>query len=314
MLYGTCRDWPRPDDPLLSAWLAVNCIREWRGDTHWAILIAEDIGQVESGILHGAWMNYADDWLPRSRGADYAALEAAFAELERRGLATNGAVNARGIEYRQELEDRLDGLACGRVEGARRGTHAAVPRPGRARRGPPRRTHRPHRRTPTGCRPPGTGRHDDQRRRCGSIAARPHDVWAVLADFGAISSWAPNVDHSCLLTDQAAGSAPPVASRPAARRSSRRWQCGLLPPSTGRVCCRIRSPDCPGSIRSVTNTWHLSLRGDATIVTLTSTVDAGPRPPQKGIARIVSRKLASASDEMIAGLTAGHIATTEKNA
>ncbi|TFH13124.1 MAG: hypothetical protein E4H05_11425 [Acidimicrobiales bacterium] len=111
MLFGTCRDWPRPDDALLSAWLAVNCIREWRGDTHWAILTAEDIGQVESGILHGAWMNYADDWLPRSRGADDTALDAAFAELERRGLATGGAVNERGIEYRQELEDRLDGLA-----------------------------------------------------------------------------------------------------------------------------------------------------------------------------------------------------------
>jgi Helix-turn-helix family len=111
VLFGTCRDWPRPDDALLSAWLAVNCIREWRGDTHWAILTAEDIGQVESGILHGAWMSYADDWLPRSRGADDAALGAAFAELERRGLATDGVVNARGIAYRQELEDRLDGLA-----------------------------------------------------------------------------------------------------------------------------------------------------------------------------------------------------------
>ena len=110
VLYATCRDWPRPDDPLLSAWLAVNCIREWRGDPHFAILTAEDIGQVEAGVLHGAWMHYPDDWLPRSRGADDAGLEAAFAELERRGLATNGAVNERGIEYRQELEDRLDRL------------------------------------------------------------------------------------------------------------------------------------------------------------------------------------------------------------
>ena len=93
VLYATCRDWPRPDDPLLSAWLAINCIREWRGDTHFAILTAEDIGQIEAGILHGAWMNYADDWLPRSRGADDAGLAAAFAELERRGLATNGAVS-----------------------------------------------------------------------------------------------------------------------------------------------------------------------------------------------------------------------------
>lgn len=111
VLAATCRDRPRPDDQLLSAWLAVNCIREWRGDTHFAILTAEDVGQIEAGILHGAWMNYPDDWLPRSRGADDAGLAAAFAELERRGLATDGAVNERGIEYRQELEDRLDRLA-----------------------------------------------------------------------------------------------------------------------------------------------------------------------------------------------------------
>ena len=111
VLFATLREWPRPDDALLSAWSAVNCIREWRGDTHWAIQIAEDIGQIEAGILDGAWRSYADDWLPRSRGADDGALAAAFAELERRGLATDGTVNARGIEYRQELEDRLDDLA-----------------------------------------------------------------------------------------------------------------------------------------------------------------------------------------------------------
>ncbi len=111
VLFATLREWPRPDNALLSAWLAVNCIREWRGDTHWAIQTTEDIGQVESGILDGAWRHYADDWLPRSRGADDAALDAAFGELERRGLATDGAVNALGIEYRQGLEDRLDGLA-----------------------------------------------------------------------------------------------------------------------------------------------------------------------------------------------------------
>ena len=34
--------------------------------------------------------------------------------------------------------------------------------------------------------------------------ARPRDaVWAALADFGAISTWAPNVDHSCLTTADA---------------------------------------------------------------------------------------------------------------
>jgi hypothetical protein len=108
VLFAATRQWTRPDDPLLSSWLAVNAIREWRGDTHWAIQIAEGIGETEAGVLDGAWRNYADDWLPRSRGADDEMLAAAMTSLERRGLASGGAVNAAGIAYRQELEDRLD--------------------------------------------------------------------------------------------------------------------------------------------------------------------------------------------------------------
>jgi hypothetical protein len=32
-----------------------------------------------------------------------------------------------------------------------------------------------------------------------TIAADPKEVWDVLADFGSISSWADNIDHSCIL-------------------------------------------------------------------------------------------------------------------
>jgi hypothetical protein len=101
----------RGDDPLLSAWLAVNCIREWRGDTHWALHIAEDIGPIEAGILDGAWRSYEQDWVPRSRGADDAALDAAYERLTERGLADGSAVTTAGIEFRQRIEDRLDDLA-----------------------------------------------------------------------------------------------------------------------------------------------------------------------------------------------------------
>jgi hypothetical protein len=111
-LFASARAWPRPaDDALLSAWLAVNCIREWRGDTHWAIQIAEGISGTVAGILDGAWRHYDGDWLARSRGADDAALAIGFAELEARGLADDGVVNDDGITYRQGLEDRLDDLA-----------------------------------------------------------------------------------------------------------------------------------------------------------------------------------------------------------
>ncbi len=87
VLFGTCRDWPRPDDPLLSAWLAVNCIREWRGDTHWAIQIAEDIGQVEAGILDGAWREL------RRRLACRAAAAPTTPRSRRRSPSSNGAAS-----------------------------------------------------------------------------------------------------------------------------------------------------------------------------------------------------------------------------
>lgn len=98
----------RPDEPLLDAWLAVNCIREWRGDTHWAIQIADGLSGVEAGVLDGAWRNYTDDWLPRSRGADDEALALAYRNLAQRGLAEDGGVAEAGIAHRQELEDKLD--------------------------------------------------------------------------------------------------------------------------------------------------------------------------------------------------------------
>ncbi len=109
-LFASLRDRPRPDDPLLAAWLAVNCIREWRGDTHWALHVAADLDAIEAGVLDGAWRNYDADWLPRSRGADDAALASAYRRLEAKGFATDGTVDERGLAARQALEDRLDEL------------------------------------------------------------------------------------------------------------------------------------------------------------------------------------------------------------
>ncbi len=102
----------RPDEPLLDAWLAVNCIREWRGDTHWALQIADGLSGAESGVLDGAWRGYDDDWLPRSRGADDGALGKAYSKLEQRGLAQDGKVNDKGIAHRIMLEERLDEAAA----------------------------------------------------------------------------------------------------------------------------------------------------------------------------------------------------------
>ena len=109
--FAAHRQWPRPThDDALSAWLARNCIREWRGDVHWAVQVADGLSGTAAGLLDGAWRDYPDDWLPRSRGANDEMLRTALDELAARGFVTDGRVNDAGVRHRQELEDRLDAL------------------------------------------------------------------------------------------------------------------------------------------------------------------------------------------------------------
>lgn len=101
---------PRPDDPVLSGWHAVNCIREWRGDTHWALVAAAGLDGQEASVLHNAWLDYEDGWLPTSRGATPDDIAAAWAALAARGLAADGAVTPEGVALRQRIEDDTDRL------------------------------------------------------------------------------------------------------------------------------------------------------------------------------------------------------------
>jgi len=110
-LFASLLDWPRHEDPLTSAWLAVNAIREWRGDTHWAIMTSENIDGTMAGILDNAKHNYDDQWLPRSRGADDEAISFAFKKLAERGLANGEEVTTKGLEFREELERKLNNMA-----------------------------------------------------------------------------------------------------------------------------------------------------------------------------------------------------------
>jgi hypothetical protein len=110
-VYAAHKAWPRNEDnPALSAWLAVNCIREWRGDTHFDILASEDISGVQAGLLHDAYLGYPGDWIPRSRGADDAQLEEAWNVLDARGFVTDGRINEAGLAYREYIEDKTNEL------------------------------------------------------------------------------------------------------------------------------------------------------------------------------------------------------------
>ena len=132
----------------------------------------------------------------------------------------------------------------------------------------------------------------------GVIRAPTDRVWRVLADYEAIASWAPNIDHSCLLTDRTEGvdAVRRIQSgRSTLRETIETWEPGAT--------LSYRIAGLPPVVRLVTNTWRLDTSGGATRVSLTSEIDCGPRPPQQLIARVVGRRLATASEQLIAGLT-----------
>ena len=114
VLFAAHRERPRPgpDEAALSAWLAVNCLREWRGDTHWALCVAADLDAAEVGLLHNVMVDgYEAEWIARSRGADDEALERAWARLEAKGFVVDRSITDEGQVFRQNLEDRTDELS-----------------------------------------------------------------------------------------------------------------------------------------------------------------------------------------------------------
>ncbi|OBG95598.1 cyclase [Mycobacterium sp. E3251] len=135
-----------------------------------------------------------------------------------------------------------------------------------------------------------------------TIAARIGDIWETLADFGAISSWAGNVDHSCILSSGPGGAPVGTARRVQVNRDA------LVERITEFDPPRALGYDIEGlprRLRRVSNRWTLASTGDsaaATAVTLTSTVEIGPHAMQKLAERVLCRVLARQSEAMLAGL------------
>lgn len=109
-LFGAVRAMPRSPDPLLSGWHAVNALREWRGDTHWAVVVAAGLDHAEASILHNAWLGYETDWLALSRGTSPEDIEAGWSALTTRGMAIDRTVTDEGVALRQRIEDDTDRL------------------------------------------------------------------------------------------------------------------------------------------------------------------------------------------------------------
>lgn len=132
-----------------------------------------------------------------------------------------------------------------------------------------------------------------------TIAAEPAAVWDVLADFGALSTWVPDVDHSCLLAPGPDG---------AAVGTSRRVQMGrdtlveTIIEFDPQAALAYRIEGVPGPLRDMSNRWTLRPRGAHTEVAVTSSVRVAAGPVSAPAGWVVSRVMARKSDDMLTGL------------
>lgn len=132
------------------------------------------------------------------------------------------------------------------------------------------------------------------------IAARVQEVRDVLADFGAIVSWADNVDHSCILCSGPGRAVVGTTRRVQVKRYTLVERITEFdPPHT--LAYDIEG--LPRLLRRVANRWILAANSaDSVTVRLTTTVDIGPRLPQRLAERLVCQVVARQSDSMLAGL------------
>ena len=132
-----------------------------------------------------------------------------------------------------------------------------------------------------------------------TVAAPASAVWEVLADFGTISTWADNVDHSCLLEH---------GEDPAAVGTSRRVQVGRdtlverITDSIAPATLRYSIEGLPTLLGRVANRWTVTPFGETAVVTLTSSVDIGGNPVARVAEKAACRFMAKQSDTMLAGL------------
>ena len=131
-----------------------------------------------------------------------------------------------------------------------------------------------------------------------TIRAQPQAIWDVLADYGAISSWAPGADHSCLLNAGPNGPAVGTARRVQLGRNTLVERIIEFDPPTALA---YSIEGLPRRLGALANRWTLRPAGPATEVTITSTI-AGSGPLATVIGRVVARVMRKTSDEMLAGL------------
>ncbi len=106
---------PWPDEPHLVLWHAQSLLREFRGDGHVALLLAEGLDGLDALVVHAATGEVPARTLQSMREWSDEEWAAGVAGIRERGWLEAGEdlrLSAAGRAHRQSVEDRTDQLAC----------------------------------------------------------------------------------------------------------------------------------------------------------------------------------------------------------
>jgi hypothetical protein len=112
-LYAGLRALEVPRDPMAKLWHVATLLREHRGDSHNAVLVAHGIGGIESHILTALSFGMRAEEFSRLHHLPPAQLATTVDHLRGRGLVdANGEFTDTGRETRERIEALTDELAA----------------------------------------------------------------------------------------------------------------------------------------------------------------------------------------------------------
>ncbi|MFT7599655.1 MAG: hypothetical protein ACI8TP_002590 [Acidimicrobiales bacterium] len=101
---------PWPDDPIGRLWRATELAREYRGDSHNAVCVAQGLGPVAMNVLTELWVGMPLGSYTATRGWSDEAIARTVAELETTGLVREGSLTPAGQQFRDQIEARTDAM------------------------------------------------------------------------------------------------------------------------------------------------------------------------------------------------------------
>ncbi|MGC4111287.1 MAG: MarR family transcriptional regulator [Nocardioides sp.] len=111
-LYAGLRACAVPEEPVTRLWHAANLLREYRGDSHNAVLVAHGISGGEGHVLFAYSLGMPAEDFSRLQHLPRAHTASLVAGLEDRGLVAGGTFTDAGRNTKERIEAATDDLAA----------------------------------------------------------------------------------------------------------------------------------------------------------------------------------------------------------